>query len=56
MGKTVDDPWWNRGYREYFWFAAILPLLISTAVRQTASSRAPDNSSLTTSAVGSQVH
>jgi hypothetical protein len=34
MRKRIDDAPWNRGYREYFWFALILMvLLIGSAIK-----------------------
>jgi hypothetical protein len=37
MRRRIDDASWNRGNREYFWFALLLiVVLIGSAIRGTA--------------------
>jgi hypothetical protein len=54
MRKRIDDSPWNRGYREYFWFALILiVVLIGSAIRGTVSGETPTSSSLAGAQLGS---
>jgi hypothetical protein len=53
MRKRINDAAWNRGFREYFWFALILiVVLIGSAIRGTVSGETPTSSSLAGAQLG----
>jgi hypothetical protein len=53
MRRRIDDAPWNRGYREYFWFALLLiVVLIGSAIRGTGTGETPTSSSLAGAQLG----